>query len=106
MKLVDYIKRFENELNPFIICINTNCNAFRKAKEGVLNVEEMEELTFFRAYIQNILKNKEALDLLKDVEYLDSDVEEEIKEEKVLLVTVSCGRNYSSIKHKLSELLN
>ena len=105
MKLIEYLKGLDEDLNFFIICINAACTAFGRGRCGVFTLEDMEEMTFFRTYARNILHSKEAMRLLADTEFLSEREEESGQGERVIFVTVSCRKSYESIRKRLMELL-
>ncbi|MBR2787525.1 MAG: hypothetical protein IKD94_00020, partial [Erysipelotrichaceae bacterium] len=70
------------------------------------DLNDMEEMTFFRTYARNILRNKKAIRLLEDTEFLSEQDEEGEPGERVAFVTVSCKKDYDRIREKLTEILN
>lgn len=107
MKLIECLKELDENLNIFVICINANCKAFVRVSKGEFNLDNAEEATFFRTYASNVLKSSRAVKLLKDIEIISAFREEEIKApDNVVVITVSCKENYTSIKKELTEILN
>ena len=106
MKLIEYLKELNNELNFFVICINADCEAFDHGRKGVFDLNDMEEMTFFRTYARNILKNKKAMKLLEDTDFLSEKEEKAEAGERVVFVTVSCKDDYLKIRKRLTEILN
>ena len=107
MKLIECLKELDENLNIFVICINANCEAFVRVSKGEFDLDDAEEATFFRTYASNVLKSSRAVKLLKDIEIISAFREEEIKApDNVVVITVSCKDNYTSIKKELTEILN
>ena len=107
MKLLEYLKSLDDDLNFFIICINAGCEAFARGKEGTFDLDDAEEMTFFRTYARNILKSSKAAELLKDIVVVGEWKEEEAETvDNIIFITVNCKENYDSIKEELTEILN
>ena len=55
MKLIEYLRSIDPM--SFIVCININCDAFSKIRNGAMNKETIDQITFFSGSAANVLKN-------------------------------------------------
>ena len=108
--LIKTLQTLGDPITSFVVCTNADTHAFKLLLEGNNSDEVVNEMTFFHACVQNILSNKEAISLLKNIKVLS------IKKEKddpfdpdisVYYVLVSCPDDkYQIIKPKLKEMLS
>lgn len=106
MSLIEYLSSLEEELNYYVICVNANCDAFREAREGILNLKEIENTVFFREYAKKLLNNKKAIELLNGAKYIGASSEnEEGDKDNVLFVTCDVDDNYMNKRRKMQEIL-
>ena len=98
MKLIEYLEGLNDEFNFFVVCINADCEAFDHGRKGEFDLDDMEEMTFFRTYARNILKNRKAMKLLEDTDFLSEKEEKTETGERVVFVTVSCRDDYLKIR--------
>ncbi len=107
MKLLEYLESLDDDLNFFIICINAGCEAFGRGKKGTFDLDDAEEMTFFRTYARNILNSNKVAGLLKDIEVVGERKEEKTEmADNIIFITVNCKENYEDIKGELAEILN
>lgn len=65
-KLTEYLRSIKDPASSFLYCANMDCPAFRRQNEGKGSDQDYEDMTFFRACVQNILCNKKVMSLLED----------------------------------------
>ena len=84
-----------------------DCPAFRRQNEGKANDQDYEDMTFFRACVQNILCNKKAMSLLEETSIIMANEEPGHSGISLYYVLVSYPEDkYTDAKKTLQELLN
>jgi len=104
MKLIEYLR----SIDPlsFVVCININCDAFNKIRNGIMSKETIEQITFFSGSAANVLKNSTALDLFSDLKVLDVQKERKLSAEAELIyLYVNYAGNYSEARQKAQMIL-
>jgi hypothetical protein len=106
-KLTEYLRSIEDPVSSFLYCANVDCPAFRRQNEGKANDQDYEDMTFFRACVQNILCNKKAMSLLEETSIIMANEEPGHSGISLYYVLVSCPEDkYTDAKKTLQELLN
>lgn len=106
-KLTEYLKSIEDPVSSFLYCANVDCPAFRRQNEGKANDQDYEDMTFFRACVQNILCNKKAMSLLEETSIIMANEEPGHSGISLYYVLVSYPEDkYTDAKKTLQELLN
>ncbi|MBQ2657716.1 MAG: hypothetical protein IJF87_04010 [Erysipelotrichaceae bacterium] len=106
-KLTEYLRSIEDPVSSFLYCANVDCPAFRRQNEGKANDQDYEDMTFFRACVQNILCNKKAMSLLEETSIIMANEEPGHSEISLYYVLVSYPEDkYTNAKKTLQELLN
>ena len=106
-KLTEYLKSIEDPVSSFLYCANVDCLAFRRQNEGKANDQDYEDMTFFRACVQNILCNKKAMSLLEETSIIMANEEPGHSGISLYYVLVSYPEDkYTDAKKTLQELLN
>ena len=104
MKLIEYLRSIDPM--SFIVCININCDAFSKIRNGAMNKETIDQITFFSDSAANVLKKSEKLDLLSDLKVLDVQKERKpLAEADLIYLYVNYVGNYSEAKQKAQMIL-
>ena len=104
MKLIEYLRSIDPM--SFIVCININCDAFSKIRNGAMNKETIDQITFFSGSAANVLKNGEALYLFSDLKILDVQKERKpMAEADLIYLYVNYAGNYSEAKQKAQMIL-
>ena len=106
-KLTEYLKSIEDPVSSFLYCANVDCPAFRRQNEGKANDQDYEDMTIFRACVQNILCNKKAMSLLEETSIIMANEEPGHSGISLYYVLVSYPEDkYTDAKKTLQELLN
>jgi len=106
-KLTEYLRSIEDPVSSFLYCANVDYPAFRRQNEGKANDQDYEDMTFFRACVQNILCNKKAMSLLEETSIIMANEEPGHSGISLYYVLVSCPEDkYTDAKKTLQELLN
>ena len=106
-KLTEYLKSIEDPVSSFLYCANVDCPAFRRQNEGKANDQDYEDMTFFRACVQNILCNKKAMSLLEETSIIMANEEPGHSGISLYYVLVCYPEDkYTDAKKTLQELLN
>ena len=106
-KLTEYLRSIEDPVSSFLYCANVDCPAFRRQNEGKANDQDYEDMTFFRACVQNILCNKKAMSLLEETSIIMANEEPGHSGISLDYVLVSYPEDkYTDAKKTLQELLN
>ena len=106
-KLTEYLRSIEDPVSSFLYCANVDCPAFRRQNEGKANDQDYEDMTFFRACVQNILCNKKAMSLLEETSIIMAKEEPGHSGISLYYVLVSYPEDkYTDAKKTLQELLN
>ena len=107
MELIEYLQTLNSKKNPFIVCVNVNCDAFRQMSQGVLDENLMEEVTFFRAFAENILNNETISKILENTKVIKHQKDRRSTPgEDIYFVSVDYPHDYKKAKNKLMELLS
>ena len=106
-KLTEYLRSIEDPVSSFLYCANVDCPAFRRQNEGKANDQDYEDMTFFRACVQNILCNKKAMSILEETSIIMVNEEPGHSGISLYYVLVSYPEDkYTDAKKTLQELLN
>ena len=106
-KLTEYLRSIEDPISSFLYCANADCPAFRRLNEGNANESDYEEMTLFRACVQNVLCNKKAMSLLKDINIVSANKEPGYSGTSLYYLLVSFPEDrHIEAKKTLRELLN
>ena len=108
--LIKTLKTLGDPITSFVVCTNADTQAFKQLLEGDNSDEVVDEMTFFHACVQNILNNKDAISLLKNIKVLNVKKENDDPFDpdiSVYYILVSCPDDkYQIIKPKLNEVLS
>ena len=106
-KLTEYLRSIKDPASSFLYCANMNCPAFRRQNEGKGSDQDYEDMTFFRACVQNILCNKKVMSLLEDTIIIMTNEETGHSGASLYYVLVSYPEDkYVEARKMLQELLN
>ena len=106
-KLTEYLKSIEDPVSSFLYCANMDCPAFRRQNEGKASDQDYEDMTFFRACVQNVLSNKKAMTLLEDTNIVMVSEGPGHSGTSLYYILVSYPEDrYIEAKKTLQELLN
>ena len=106
-KLTEYLRSIKDPASSFLYCANMNCPAFRRQNEGKGSEQDYEDMTFFRACVQNILCNKKVMSLLEDTIIIMTNEETGHSGASLYYVLVSYPEDkYVEARKMLQELLN
>ena len=106
-KLTEYLKSIEDPISSFLYIANANCQAFKRQSQGMGTEEDYEEMTLFRACVQNVLSNSKAMSLLEDADIVM--INREHGHSGVVLYYILIDypeERFSEVKRKMTELLN
>jgi len=106
-KLTEYLRSIKDPVSSFLYCANMDCPAFRRQNEGKANDQDYEDMTFFRACVQNVLCNKKAMSLLEETNIVMVSEESGYSGTSLYYILVHFPEEkYVEAKKTLQELLN
>ena len=109
MTLVEYLETLEDPQNAFIVCANTNCEAYDQLADGIITNEALEYTTFFRGVAKRILAERDVADILQDSEIVYD--RQKLEDNGLLCKTITTyvyvnyKGNYDNARRRMRERL-